>query len=780
MTDVATAAYAALDAGLCPIPPREDGSKRPIGTWKQYQSRRPTDEEMFTWYDEGGASGLGTVTGRVAGNLEMLEAEGRAVADGIYASFVNRCEQVGLGSVLARIVDGYCERTPGGGLHLLYRCDEIAGNTKLARLPEEVDLDTGDKVVPVLFETRGSRGFTVLAPSNGGVHPNGGAWELERGGFDTIAVITPEERRLLWEVARSFNQYRQDEQAPSDQPKQSGQSKLSNDSDGPGVADDYAAQASWDDILVDWTYLFTASDGNKFWRRPGKKTPGWSATIADNGDGPLYMFSTSTVFDAERAYSKFQAYAILHHDGDLSAVAKELYRQGYGDHSKGKRAGREQDEQEVQDAHDGEEEHRSLAGPTHLPDDFWESRQRLGYIRQAAHSRQRSADAVLHAVLARIAASIPYTIRLPAVVGSPAPLCYFTVILGAPGVGKGNANSIAAELVPTASVPLGTGEGIVEILFEFVEEVDDQGKTIKVKRQVHHNALIYADEGEILAALGGRNGATLLQTLRSIWSGNLLGNTNASQERRRIVPAGEYAYGVIVGLQDIKAGPLLDDAGAGTPQRFAWCRAMDPSVPDELPGWPGELCWRPPQVGMVKTWLEVAPAVTADIRARDLARTRGEVRVDELQAHSDLMRLKMAGLLAIFDDRLDIGAEDWALAAMLKDTSDATMAYAGEVVAREAQDRERQTSARLARRHVEATAQSEGWWTIETAKRIAAKVRQQPGILVTEVRRTISAKWRPYFDDGLDHAKADGWVIERSEPSHTGSNKRMLFPGEKR
>jgi putative DNA primase/helicase len=258
--EVPATAYAALDAGLCPIPPMEDGSKRPIGAWKQYQSRRPTDDEMFEMFDRRRAKGVGTVTGAVAGNLEMLEFEGRAVETGVFDAFLERCEQAGLGPVLTRVVDGYRDRSPSGRIHLLYRCDEIAGNTKLARLPVEADPETGEKVVPVLIETRGEGGFTVLAPSNGGVHPTGGAWRLERGGFDTIAMISPEERRLLWDVARSFDQHEANQaQHP---PKPSGQSRLSTEADGPGVADDYARRVSWEDVLDGWTYLFTASDGN--------------------------------------------------------------------------------------------------------------------------------------------------------------------------------------------------------------------------------------------------------------------------------------------------------------------------------------------------------------------------------------------------------------------------------------------------------------------------------------------------------------------------------------
>jgi hypothetical protein len=44
----------------------------------------------------------------------------------------------------------------------------------------------------------------------------------------------------------------------------------------------------------------------------------------------LYVFSTSTEFEAERGYSKFSAYALLDHGRDFQAAAKALGQAGYG------------------------------------------------------------------------------------------------------------------------------------------------------------------------------------------------------------------------------------------------------------------------------------------------------------------------------------------------------------------------------------------------------------------------------------------------------------------
>ena len=62
MSGVIDAARLAYAAGLCVVPPAEDGSKRPLGAWKDYQTTRPTADTMRAWY--GPCSGLGVILWR--------------------------------------------------------------------------------------------------------------------------------------------------------------------------------------------------------------------------------------------------------------------------------------------------------------------------------------------------------------------------------------------------------------------------------------------------------------------------------------------------------------------------------------------------------------------------------------------------------------------------------------------------------------------------------------------------------------------------------------------
>jgi hypothetical protein len=306
------AAHNAHRAGLAVVPPREDGTKTPLPTtWKEYQRRRPTADELRAWYAEG-RGGVGLVMGAVSGGLETIEFDDRPT----YERYIEIAQGTGLGDVVSRIRAGYEEQTPGGGVHWPYRCADIAGNTTLARRPT-VD----PKRLQVLIQTRGEGGYLVVAPSNGTVHPTGGAYRLISGGFGSIATISPEERRGLWDLARTFDECprpaREEPAAPT--------SAVGNR---PG--DHFNQRATWDEILAphDWV-LVHERGGVGYWRRPGKAR-GLSATTNHAGSGLFYPFTSSTVFDSERGYSKFACYAILEHGGDFRAAADALGKAGYG------------------------------------------------------------------------------------------------------------------------------------------------------------------------------------------------------------------------------------------------------------------------------------------------------------------------------------------------------------------------------------------------------------------------------------------------------------------
>lgn len=337
--DVRATALLAHDIGLTVLPCHEDGSKRPDGLWKDYQVARPTAEQVRHWYANGRA-GVGLITGtprygsdETPVGTQRLECFEFDDSGSRYEPVKAAAEALGLGDVVHRIETGYLERSPSGGVHWLYWCDTVGGNTELARRPTEPHEREHEKDdTRVLIETRGVGGYIVIAPSHGTVHKTGRPYVKLAGDLPTIATISADERAALWELARTFNEVvdradieRGDAGALHRRPAVQG--------NGGRPGDDFNARAEWADVLEPHGWLRAHERaGIVYWTRPGKDArEGWSATENYASTGKLYVFSTSTALPAGRSYDKFAALAYLDHGGDFSETARSLVRLGYGD-----------------------------------------------------------------------------------------------------------------------------------------------------------------------------------------------------------------------------------------------------------------------------------------------------------------------------------------------------------------------------------------------------------------------------------------------------------------
>lgn len=309
-------ALLALDEGLSPGYPKHDGTKRPDGPWKKYQTTPASRVTVERWY-ENGATGVGLFTGY--GNLELLEFDDRQT----YERFKEAAVAFGLGDLVAQIEAGYLETTPGGGIHWLYRCDVVEGNTKLAERPKATCDDPRGR--EPLIETRGVGGWVVIAPSNGKVHPTGGRYQLVSGDLSLIITISPEERAALFALARTFDEI---PVRPKDPPRPKGRPARGR-RDGVTPLDDFNARAEADHRAIlegfGWTLVLKIGQV-EYWRRPGKEE-GWSATWGHTKG--FRNFSSSTALAAE-SHTLANVYCVLKHRGDWTACVKDLVQQGYG------------------------------------------------------------------------------------------------------------------------------------------------------------------------------------------------------------------------------------------------------------------------------------------------------------------------------------------------------------------------------------------------------------------------------------------------------------------
>lgn len=300
---------------------------------------------------------------------------------------------------------------------------------------------------------------------------------------------------------------------------------------------------------------------------------------------------------------------------------------------------------------------------------FWSARPALAHIHTFARARRAGPWAVLIAVLARATAATEPNLRLPPAIGRAASLNLFCALVGPSGGGKGAAEGAAAEAVTftgvsgrpidIAELPIGSGEGIART---FLPTADGEQVT---------RALFSAPEVDTLAALGSRQGATIMGELRKVFMGEQIGFANANKATRTPVPAHTYRVALLVGVQPLRARALFDDADGGTPQRFVWMPVSDPDAPDERPAAPEPLLVRVTQYSAPNVEMPIPQIARDAIDAQRLAVLRGEA-ADPLDSHKFLTRLKVAAALAVLAERAEVIAEDWTLAATIIRVSDAT------------------------------------------------------------------------------------------------------------
>jgi hypothetical protein len=415
-----------------------------------------------------------------------------------------------------------------------------------------------------------------------------------------------------------------------------------------------------------------------------------------------------------------------------------------------------------------------------LPDDFWNARDVLAHIRQAAHSRTRSADAVLLCVLARIAALTPSSYYLPPIVSSRGSLNFFAALVGSSGTGKTSAAAVAAELLPITrtdivQLSVGSGEGLIENYFEWEYDENDEGKKIRVKRKTKDSALYSLDEGEALIEMSGRKGSTLASNLRSAWTGGLVGQANASQETFRMLEPHTYRMAVLMGFQLEYAAAMLDDSAGGTPQRFVFASAVDPTVPKQRPRWPGEL--EAPRLSIDKN---IGNAITfdldveAEIAVRAWSVTVGELTLDKLDSHADFGRMKVAALLGLLEGRTDVTPDDWRLAGEVMRVSGLVRSWALEHARAVAAAGEEAVATRLGKRTLLTEDMQHEKALKSGSGSIGRKVwREKAPVPRSDLNRAPAGKHREHCstDDMIALALAEGWITAAGDAYERGPNR---------
>jgi hypothetical protein len=290
-------------------------------------------QNLFKKHDMLNCEAVGLVCGKLSGNIEVIDIDEKYSLDGkLYENYKRLIADINP-DLLRKLV---IQKTMNNGYHLIYRCEKIEGNLKLASRSttrdeknktyleelasgstKEVALKrAGNDKVRVLLETRGEGGMVVCYPSKG--------YELLYGDWYSISEITVDERETLINLARQFNEVIEDYRP---------QQKVDNRKGIKGLSpfEDYNDRGDVVALLEQHGWKVVKNKGAKtLMLRPGQT----SAIHSGNYDFDkkwFSVFTTSTEFDPQKAYQPYAVYAILECNKDFTAASKKLYEDGYGE-----------------------------------------------------------------------------------------------------------------------------------------------------------------------------------------------------------------------------------------------------------------------------------------------------------------------------------------------------------------------------------------------------------------------------------------------------------------
>jgi hypothetical protein len=198
--------------------------------------------------------------------------------------------------------------TPSGGCHIIYRSELIGGKPWLAKVKA-----SPNPLAVIERISRHNKQYIKISPSEG--------YTLRQGNPFDIPFITAEERNFICAVCASFHE------VPAPEVKK----KESEREDSPWFV--FNEANDWKYIrneLIDRNWQVYRDEADKVMiKRPGDSKQKYSGVIFKDS-GTLYLFTPSTEFQNEKAYSSFGVYCMLYHDNNVAAACKQLASEGCG------------------------------------------------------------------------------------------------------------------------------------------------------------------------------------------------------------------------------------------------------------------------------------------------------------------------------------------------------------------------------------------------------------------------------------------------------------------
>ena len=263
--------------------------------------------------------GIGIITGAISGNLEVIDVDTKYDITGSLWEELKALIEGNLPEIYNSLV---IAQTKSGGYHIYYKCSQIGRNDKLANrftTDQERTIHKNEKI-KVLIETRGEGGY-VIAPTTTG-------YKYIQGEPGNIPTITPQQRDILFSIAKSFNEV--EEEKPKEKTTTNNINN-SNSSTSLSPFEDYYNRGDIVSLLESKGWSIVNQQGQRVnLKRPGN-TDTKSSGNYHTEKRLLRVFSSSTEFDIDKAYTPTEVFILLECNGDKKEAYKKLLALGYGE-----------------------------------------------------------------------------------------------------------------------------------------------------------------------------------------------------------------------------------------------------------------------------------------------------------------------------------------------------------------------------------------------------------------------------------------------------------------
>jgi hypothetical protein len=194
-------------------------------------------------------------------------------------------------------------KTVNGGYHILYKTKVKEGNKKLATL---------EGMTTAILETRGVGGQFILY----------NLFYNERE-YHHINYITDDERNIIIDISRTYNYI---SATTISEPKKTNYEPEGENDITPWA--DFNNKNTALDVVADEFTIVRNTKKSYVIKRHGALSPHSGYVFKDSGC--MYLFSTGTIYPAEKLLSPYLLYTYKYCNGDFTKSASELYEKGYG------------------------------------------------------------------------------------------------------------------------------------------------------------------------------------------------------------------------------------------------------------------------------------------------------------------------------------------------------------------------------------------------------------------------------------------------------------------